>query len=309
MRIAIAVVLLAAGTARADDVLHVGTPAVDPPTLLNIGLTLPITGDDNFNATVSVRYKSGTSSWLDAMPLAHVHAEVVQGFATTPQFAGSIFDLAPDTDYTIELHAVDPDGNVDTTLMLSTHTRPVPGEPANPHVVDVTTAAELSSALNTAQPGDVITLAAGTYSGQFAIHANGTAANPIVIRGLDDATILDGAGCTGCNVMELYGNYVHLEHLVLQHASRALKFQTPGMTDVVVRRVHIRDVVTGMSAQANQTNFYIEDNTLEGRLVWPCVYQSDDTACNGSPIVHGAHANDNGSQVMSTGHVVAHNTI
>src|SRR4051812_13163893 len=104
-----AALICIASTAYADDVLHVGTPAIDPPTLLNIGVTLPITGDDNFNATVSVRYKSGTSSWRDAMPLVHVHTEVVQGFTTSPQFSGSIFDLAPDTDYTIELHATDPD--------------------------------------------------------------------------------------------------------------------------------------------------------------------------------------------------------
>src|SRR5690242_13800945 len=100
--------------AFADDVLHPGTPELDPPTITALGVALPITGDDNFTATVGVRYRvSGTTTWHDALPLQHVHAEVVMGFTVEPSFAGSIFDLAPDTDYDIELHATDADGGVD----------------------------------------------------------------------------------------------------------------------------------------------------------------------------------------------------
>src|SRR5947208_2897474 len=113
-------VVLASHAAIADDTLHPGTPALDPPTLVALGVVLPITGDDNFTATVAVRYRAtGTTTWHDALPLLHVHAEAVTGFAVTPQFAGTIFDLRPDTAYDIELHATDSDGAVDTTLMLS----------------------------------------------------------------------------------------------------------------------------------------------------------------------------------------------
>jgi hypothetical protein len=307
-----AAALLVSSAARADDVLHPGTPALDPPTLIHLGVVLPITGDDNFTATVAVRYRiAGTPTWSDGLPLQHVHAEVVQGLAVTPQFAGSIFDLRPDTDYEIELHATDADGAVDSTMLLAGRTRAVPiANPATPRAVAVTTAAQLTTALASAQAGDVITLADGTYAGAFTLDASGTATNPIVIRGTtEDGTILDAGNCSPCNVLELYGSYVHVEQLTLQNASRALKFQTPGATDLVIRHVHIRDVILGMSAQPDQANFYIEDNLLEGRQVWPCVYTSDDTACNGSPIVHGAHANDDGIQVMGNGHVVAHNRI
>ena len=66
--------------------------------------------------------------------------------------------------------------------------------------VAVTTAAELSTALAGAQPGDVITLADGVYAGSFTLNASGTAADPIVIRGeRRDGAILDGQGCGGCN--------------------------------------------------------------------------------------------------------------
>src|SRR6266850_1164738 len=116
-----------ARAAAADPVLHPGAPQLDPPTLTALGIALPITGDDNFTATVNVRYHvAGTTTWHEALPLQHVHAEVVTGLAVTPTFAGSIFDLAPGTNYEIELHAVDSDGPVDTTLMMTAQTRAMP---------------------------------------------------------------------------------------------------------------------------------------------------------------------------------------
>src|SRR5438093_971439 len=115
MRRSIAIaVILASASAHADAVLHVLTPTLDPPTLVALGVSLPITGDDNFTATVSVRYRvAGTQTWHDGMALQHVHQEAVVGFAVPTQFAGSIFDLRPATTYEIELHAVDTDGGVD----------------------------------------------------------------------------------------------------------------------------------------------------------------------------------------------------
>ncbi len=304
-------VLALATQAWADDVLHPGTPALDPPTLAALGVYLPITGDDNFTATVTMRYRvMGTTAWRDALPLQHVHAEAVTGLTVTPQFAGSIFDLQPDTSYDIELHAVDAHGAVDTTLTLTGHTRAVPAaDPAHPRQVAVSDAASLSAALAAAQPGDVIALADGTYAGQFSFTASGTADDPIVIRGASqDATILDGQGCTGCNVLEAYGSFIHVENLTIQNGTRALRWQGSGAQANVVRRVHITNVVLAIGSNTNQQDFYIADNIVEGRLVWPCVYTSDDPACNAGG-QHGLHANDDGIHVEGTGHVIAHNRI
>jgi MYXO-CTERM domain-containing protein len=177
----------------------------------------------------------------------------------------------------------------------------------------VTDAASLAKALDAAKPGDVITLANGTYSGTFSFGASGTAENPIVIRGQsEDGVILDGGGCMGCNVIEAYGSFVHIESLTIQNASRAIRFQTDGAEENVVRRVHIRDVILGIGSKQNQKNFYLCDNVLEGRLKWPCVYASDDPACNADAnnmVQHGLHANDDGIHVEGNGHVVCHNTI
>lgn len=287
--------------AHADDVLHVGTASLDPPTVVALGVQLLVTGDDNFNATVLVRYRpTGTTAWRDALPLFRVHPENVTVLTVPSQFAGSIFDLTPGTSYDIQLHAVDPDGGVDQTVPLSAATRTVPADPKTPNARAVTDAAGLKTALGNAQPGDVITLQDGTYSGNFSIDANGTADNPIVIRGAsEEGVVLDGGGCTGCNILEVYGSFVHVESLTLAHASRALRFQGTGTDSNVVRRVHIKDTILGIGSSPDQRNYYICDNILEGRLAWPSVYTDDG----------GAHANDDGIHVEGAGHVICHNRL
>ncbi|HVY49754.1 MAG TPA: chondroitinase-B domain-containing protein, partial [Minicystis sp.] len=286
--------------ARADDVLHLGAATLDRPTVVTLGVRWALTGDDNFDATVAVRYrKTGTSTWRDGLPLYRVHAELVQGGGAVPEFAGSVFDLAPATSYDIELTAHDPDGGDQTTTLTAT-TRPVPAaDPAHPHVVHVATASALQNALDAAQPGDVITLAAGTYAGEFTLNASGTAAEPIVVRGVDrDQVILDG-GDAGSNVLAVEGSFTHVERLTLQHDTRALRFHGSPAEGNVVRRVHARDVTLGFGSNPQQKDFYLCDNLLEGRLSWPHVYADDG----------GAHANDDGIHVEGDGHVVCHNTI
>ncbi len=291
--------LVAPAVARADNVLHPGTPAMDRSTVITLGVRWPLTGDDNFNATVTVRYRTGAGAYRDAMPLFRVHPELVAGGGAVSEFAGSIFDLAPGTAYDIELTAHDPDGG-DATVVLHGATRPVPAtDPLHPHAVAVTDVASLQAALAAAAPGDVITLSAGTYAGEFTLNASGTADDPIVIRGADrDTVVLDG-GNAGGNVLAVEGSYTHVERLTLQHDNRALRFHGVGATSNVVRRVHARDVVLGFGSNPNQQDFYLCDNLLEGRLHWPQVYTDD----------QGAHANDDGLHVEGDGHVVCHNTV
>jgi MYXO-CTERM domain-containing protein len=294
------VLTLGEGVAFGQSTLEVGQATVDPPTVVSLGVQLLVTGDDDFDATVSVRYREPAGSWRDGLPLFRVHPEDSPELAIPAQFAGSIVELQPATTYEIELHAVDPDGT-DQTLTVSGTTRPVPAaEPAAAVQVSVADAVALQTALDGAQPGHVILLADGVYAGNFALNASGTSDNPIVIRGTSrDGTILDGGGCQGCNVLEVYGSYVHLEGLTLRNASRALRFQGDGAQGNVVRRVHISDVTLGIGARQNQKDFYVCDNLLEGRLVWPAVYSDDG----------GAHANDDGINLQGEGHVVCHNEL
>jgi len=291
----------ACSTLCADNLLRPGTPRLDRPTLTTLGVQLPVTGDDNFNATVSLHYRvSGTQAWQTALPLFRVHPETVAGYTVAPQLGGSIFDLKPGTTYELQLHAVDPDG-LDQTFDLTAATRVVPGNPTTPRVRNVTDVPSFQNALSTAAPGDVITLANGVYPGSFfAIYQAGTPTNPIVIRGQsEDGVILDGGNCGGCNIFEIYGaGYVHLERMTLQNATRAIRIQQPGATEVVIRRVHIRNTDYGIGGRSDQNDTYIADNILEGRIAWPHIYSDDGGVIDAS-----------GISVFGFGAVVAHNKI
>src|SRR5437773_11857425 len=162
----VAIGLAFAPRARADDVLHPGAVNLDRPTVVALGVQLLISGDDNHNAQVAVRYRAATTTeWHAAMPLFRVHRESVVGRTVPEQFAGSIFDLSPGTTYEIELHATDPDGPVDQVIPTTATLRAVPAaDPASSTIRNVSDAAGLTAALDAAMPGDVIVLAAGTYA-------------------------------------------------------------------------------------------------------------------------------------------------
>jgi hypothetical protein len=302
-RVGIAILSVLAGGSRAsaDDVLHPGVVNLDRPTLVTLGVQLLVSGDDDHDAQVAVRYRPvGDPVWRDAMPLYRVHPEDVVGRTVPEQFAGSIFNLAPATDYDIELHATDPDGPVDQTLTLAGTTRAVPSDPVAPSAKNVSDAAGLQAALDAAQPGDVITLAEGIYQGSFDMAASGTATNPIVIRGAsEDGAILDGHGCS-CNLLEIDGSFVHVERLTLQNAERGLRFKTAGTEGNVARRLHLRDVTNGVVGDPDQRDSYVCDNVLEGRLTWPLVYEDDGGRHSGS---------DDGINVAGFGHAVCHNQL
>jgi hypothetical protein len=91
---------------------------------------------------------------------------------------------------------------------------------------------------------------------------------------------------------------VRIEDLTIRNANRAIRFMNE-TTGNVVRRVAIRDTVLGIGGWPGQTDFYIADNILEGRLEWPLKYSDDG----------GAHGNDDGIRVLGSGHVVAYNRI
>ncbi|MGW8886100.1 right-handed parallel beta-helix repeat-containing protein [Streptomyces sp. NPDC055749] len=66
--------------------------------------------------------------------------------------------------------------------------------PAEAAVIDVTTAAQLKSALLAAAPGDTIRLADGTYTGNFKATTPGTSAARITLTGSSRAVLTAGGG-------------------------------------------------------------------------------------------------------------------
>jgi hypothetical protein len=293
-------VQVANAPAPGADVLSVLDVRIDPPTLHALGVQVLVAGDENRNGRITARYRPvGGAAWFAGLPLLRVFPETIT-VAVPQQFAGSIFDLAPDTEYEIELRAMDPDGGVDLTYVVTTRTRAVPRvDPESPRVVPVSTASALRTALTAAQPGDVITLAPGTYAGPFVLTASGTESRPIVLRGAGTTSVLDGGNCNACNVLEVSGSYVHVERLALANAVRGLRFTGAGATRNVARRLEIRNVVHGTGSMVGQTDFYLCDNVIDGRLQWPWVF-------GGNP---SRHWDDRGVEVTGDGHVVCHNRI
>jgi hypothetical protein len=266
-----------------------------------VGLSLPVFGgDENYNASVQVLYRQvGASAWKEALPLQRVRTDalsraVPSEFAIAEQFAGSIFDLSPDSAYEVKLTIKDPDG---TTLIRTSKvsTRPIPpAAPTSPHLVSVDSNQSLTTALVQAKPGDIITLAKGRYRGPIRLDRSGTAADPIIVRGDDrDETVIESPGADYGVLMT--GSHVHLEDVSIRRSAWGIKITNA--TGVVVQRTHIRDVHYGIDARGGSNrNAYICDNLLEGQgVVWP---DTSNRTWNYEGIV-----------VTGAGHVVCHNTL
>ena len=101
--------------AAAADKTVAGQFIAEPPTLISLGFEWEIEGDDNRNAAVTVSYREkGTEVWKQGLPLLRLQNERINRgplqYTTPNMFAGSIFDLAPDTEYESRFVLSDPDG-------------------------------------------------------------------------------------------------------------------------------------------------------------------------------------------------------
>jgi hypothetical protein len=110
----------------------------EPPTLLCAGFEWSMSGDENRNARVFVRFrKKGSDTWREALPLLRIGGEKIYGheqpwvYTTEHMFAGSIFNLQPGTAYECNFQLVDPDGvqgASSQTVFVTTKTEPKPYE-------------------------------------------------------------------------------------------------------------------------------------------------------------------------------------
>lgn len=133
-----------------------------------------------------------------------------------------------------------------------------PSSPGSTRVVTVRTSTELHSALRNAKPGLIISLADGTYRGNFLATASGTSSAPIVLRGTRSA-VLDGGSFSTGYALHLEGaNHWRLEGfrvtgakkgVILDHSSfnelRALDIGRTGEEAVHLRAASNDNLVTG----------------------------------------------------------------
>jgi hypothetical protein len=226
---------------KAQDAVQPGEFIVEPPTLTNLGFEWYITGDDNRNATVLAEYRvSGTQEWKEALPLLRMGGESVGrakeylDYTVPHMFAGSILDVAPDTEYECRFTMEDSDKKVKVVKTVKVRTRAEPkafqggrilhvypakytGEKKEPSFTTLQGAYYGSGTGDwsivrerTVVPGDIIEVHAGlyegnrndyvnpegiTFDGTYFLTAKGTAEKPIVIRAAGDGEVIfDGAG-------------------------------------------------------------------------------------------------------------------
>lgn len=206
---------LAAGAAAnkaASNKVSAGDFWAEPPTLISLGFEWRIQGDENHNAKVEVAFrKKGDSAWKPALPLIRSQHEFI-GDTAPPRadfhpdpmkypvpnmFAGSIFNLEPDTEYECRFTLSDPDGgSAVKTVTVRTRKEPVPAagghtyhvypigwtgpkqEPAFTGLMEAYYQGAASSDFQgtyppRVEPGDVILVHAGVYMSDRVHYQNG----------------------------------------------------------------------------------------------------------------------------------------
>lgn len=278
-----------------------GELIVETPSLFCAGFQWRIEGDANRNCAVKVRYrKAGTQAWTEGMPLWRCRSwesgNPRYTFDVGNLLAGSIFNLEPGTAYEVELSLVDPDGGTASrTVQVTTRTEPPIYEGVRTlHVAPLDPAKSagsgtkedpfngIAAADRAAQPGDVMLLAEGTYTGSVALARSGEAGKPIVWRGAAPGrVILDGSGKDECLGMSGV-DHVQFENLTLIGAKQGC-IKSFGCQHVVVRRCVFRDFgLHGLVAQGRPqrersgqvvparqaVNWFVLDNEVRGPKDW-----------------------------------------
>jgi len=163
------------------------------------GVVATVSGDANRNASAQLEWRaSGAGAWRAAHPLVRVDAT---------HLLGSLFWLDPGQPYDVRVTLSDPDGAGATpqrTAALATRAEAAPFVPTRtlyvaPSGLDSHDGSSPAQALKTiqrganlAQPGDLVSIAAGVYRESVNAAQSGTPSQPIVFRGAFGA-ILDGA--------------------------------------------------------------------------------------------------------------------
>jgi hypothetical protein len=128
----------------AANAVTAGELIVEPPTLIALGFEWTIEGDDNRNASVTVAFRHrGETAWRRGLPLMRLQRERTAyantlDYVAPNMFAGSLLDLAENTDYEVRLTLADPDGaRGDVDRIVSVRTRAEPQAPAGGRTLHV----------------------------------------------------------------------------------------------------------------------------------------------------------------------------
>lgn len=267
-----------------------GALSLPNPTLENLTVEWAFSGDANANAQVSVRYRAqGSATWSAGMPLRRTAAGSAADFSWTTRHSGSVFGLSPATIYELELTLTDPDGGSEQRLATA-RTRAVPAPMAGA-TVRPASASTLAAVMNAAQPGDIIELAAGSYSG-FTVARDGSEGKPIVIRAATRGSVVING-----EVGLFNRNHVQLDGLTV---NGRIRFN--GSNNVAITRCAVNASASlggdGIVTYLRAENAYIADNVVTGTTAW-----ADSSL--------GVNGNNLGEGILVTGpgHVIQNNRV
>ena len=278
-----------------------------PPTPEQISLYLPVT--DTLNSTVAtVRYRPTAGTlWSVAHPLHRIRP----GYTPAPvadAFAGVITGLVPGTDYTVEVTvSLEASSDVQT---LSTTTRAFPsGTPAsNKTITAGSTSAQIQTAFDGLNPGDVLQFENGTYDiDGLQLDRSGTDAQPIYVRGTSrNGVILRDT--TGRVLHLLNASNVVIEDLTIegsgvdsgtQSSSEGIRlWDGRAQVRVTIRRVTMRGVDKAVVAAHHLEQILVYDCTFSGNNTWTPSFIDTNITWN-----------DDGVRVPGHGNAVFNNTL
>jgi len=154
-----------------------GELIVERPTLMCLGFQWYTSGDDNKNAKGTVKFrevgdtewKAGLDLWrLNGQRCISYHGEEHDFYEPPQMFAGSLFDLEPDTQYECVLTISDPDGVMGTAEQRAVvRTRREPRPPADSRILHLGGAKsdfpDFRAAVDTLAPGHTLLVHYGVY--------------------------------------------------------------------------------------------------------------------------------------------------
>ena len=312
--------------------LRVGTSVVSPfssigfdaQTPEQISIYCPLNRAVATGTVVNVEYRvnGDSGAFSTAHPLLQINStEVTAGapVAVVDAFAGAIFDLIPDVTYDVRVTIVEP-GKSDVILTSTRATRALPAAAGTPNKNYPAMGGTLQAAFNGLAAGDVLELAAGTYTvSSLTLGALGTSGSPIYIRGASKTgviikdttaevlTILTGAGHLILENLTIEGSSVDSDTLA---TSAGIVFGNAGaaQTNVTIRHVNFVGVDRGIKAYetAGVNGCLVYGCEMRGNNTWDKSYFDNDP---GAQYLPNLTWNDDGISLPGMGNCAWNNTL
>jgi hypothetical protein len=210
---------LADTAAVVDTAASVSAPAPDapPPAVSSVSVS-PSSATLTVGESVqlSAAAKDVNGSPVDGSPITWTTSNSAVASVTS---SGVVKALAGGSaKVTATAQGVSGEAAVSVTAPAPTPAPPLAGDCSDysyTRLVSVSTASELSTAITDAQPGDLIQLAPGTYSGSWTVSRSGTATNPIMLCGPRTAVLNGGSLTNGGAVLKFIGtSSAHVQYWV-----------------------------------------------------------------------------------------------